>query len=272
MFEGWVSEGSGPGAVVGSVAAVDADRSEYNRKITYRIPAVQDKFAIHPASGVVSVAEGAVLDREATGKAVWELGVLAVDGGFPALSSTATLRITVADTNNKPPVFAQKIYEVGLSFDSMRLGWLSLGAVAGVDLRDGAGVLVAGEPDGPGPGRGRRRPLPHRRLHGRPHRGQPARRPRPLQLQSPPAHHPSGGCGKGSWMQASCSGSTRCPGSCTRPGRWTGSGWRPSPSSWRRRTSTPPSPAPKSPLVRPSPSSFCIWHFGNQPGHCFQRW
>ncbi len=53
-------------------------------------------------------------DRERAGKSKYDLTVVAVDQGFPQLSGSSKVRISVRDINNKPPKFAEKLQEVAI--------------------------------------------------------------------------------------------------------------------------------------------------------------
>lgn len=61
---------------------------------------------IDPLTGIISTAAG--LDRERESDLVFL--VVAVDSGFPPLTSTATVSIRVEDVNDNGPVFRQQIY------------------------------------------------------------------------------------------------------------------------------------------------------------------
>lgn len=56
------------------------------------------------------------LDYESTREYV--LTIMATDGGTPALSNTAIIRINVTDANDNFPAFAQKIYNAAVSEDA----------------------------------------------------------------------------------------------------------------------------------------------------------
>ncbi|XP_078145977.1 protocadherin-23 [Centroberyx gerrardi] len=66
--------------------------------------------SVDPKSGLVTTA--AELDREREAE-LWFL-VVAVDGGEPALSSTATVTVVVEDVNDNEPVFQQQLYNVSI--------------------------------------------------------------------------------------------------------------------------------------------------------------
>ncbi|KAM6977861.1 LOW QUALITY PROTEIN: neural-cadherin [Aplochiton taeniatus] len=123
---GDVAESSGPGAAVMEMTATDLDDAAVgqNAVLSYRIvgslegdsvaanaaadadpdpaAAFSDMFAIHPATGTITVAT-AGLDREAT--EVYRLVVEARDGGGMTGTATATVRVT--DVNDHAPRFTQ---------------------------------------------------------------------------------------------------------------------------------------------------------------------
>lgn len=61
---------------------------------------------IDPQTGLISTVAG--LDRERDADLAFL--VVAVDGGFPPLTSTATVNIHVEDINDNKPVFTQQLY------------------------------------------------------------------------------------------------------------------------------------------------------------------
>lgn len=63
-------------------------------------PSREDLFAVDPNSGELTVKNGQLLDRER--QAVYYLTLQATDGGNQ--SSTTTLKITLLDINDNPPV------------------------------------------------------------------------------------------------------------------------------------------------------------------------
>lgn len=106
-----ISEDAPQGSSLIQMQARDADGG-VNADIRYSIlKSNQDNLiSIDPESGLVTTA--AALDRE-TQMEVWFL-VVAVDGGEPALSSTATVTVLVEDINDNEPVFQQQLYHVSI--------------------------------------------------------------------------------------------------------------------------------------------------------------
>uniref|UniRef100_A0A3Q1HYB0 Protocadherin-16 n=1 Tax=Anabas testudineus TaxID=64144 RepID=A0A3Q1HYB0_ANATE len=106
-----ISEDAPQGSSLIQVEARDADEG-VNSDVTYSILKSNEDslISIDPESGLVTTA--AALDRE-TQTEVWFL-VAAVDGGEPALSSTATVTVLVEDINDNEPVFQQQLYNVSI--------------------------------------------------------------------------------------------------------------------------------------------------------------
>ncbi|XP_044045793.1 protocadherin-23 [Siniperca chuatsi] len=106
-----IAEDAPLGSSLIQMQARDADDG-VNSDVRYSIlKSNQDSLiSIDPESGLVTTA--AVLDRE-TQMEVWFL-VVAVDGGEPALSSTATVTVLVEDVNDNEPVFQQQLYNASI--------------------------------------------------------------------------------------------------------------------------------------------------------------
>lgn len=115
-----IPEDTPPGTSVAQVFAEDLDGSAVNSKVVFRIQhGAQDKFVMDADSGVISVAQGAVLDPDRTEPraTTYVLEVLALDGGIGGtqLHARTVVNITILDVNNKPPVFVDpgtvRVYE-----------------------------------------------------------------------------------------------------------------------------------------------------------------
>lgn len=106
-----ISEDAPRGSSLIQMRARDSDEG-VNADIRYSIlKSSQDALiSVDPESGLVTTA--AALDRE-TQMETWFL-VVAVDGGEPALSSTATVTVLVEDVNDNEPVFQQQLYNVSI--------------------------------------------------------------------------------------------------------------------------------------------------------------
>ncbi|XP_043823673.1 cadherin EGF LAG seven-pass G-type receptor 1 [Dromiciops gliroides] len=128
-FQAAVLENVPLGHSVLHIQAVDADSGE-NARLHYRLVDVATgagtaagedpsawtdfPFQIHNSSGWITVC--AELDREEAEH--YRFGVEAVDHGSPAMSSSASVAITVLDVNDNDPVFTQPVYELRLNEDA----------------------------------------------------------------------------------------------------------------------------------------------------------
>ncbi|XP_034519483.1 LOW QUALITY PROTEIN: cadherin-23 [Ailuropoda melanoleuca] len=100
-----------PGFSVLQVTATDRD-SGLNGELIYRIEAgAQDRFLIHPVTGVIRVAN-ATIDREEQDS--YRLTVVATDRGTVPLSGTATITILINDINDCRPEFLNPIQTVSV--------------------------------------------------------------------------------------------------------------------------------------------------------------
>ncbi|KAM4852687.1 cadherin-23 [Thomomys bottae] len=100
-----------PGSSVLQVTATDAD-SGLNGELIYRIEAgAQDRFLIHPVTGVISVGDVAI-DREE--QESYRLTVVATDRGTVPLSGTAMVTILIDDINDSRPEFLNPIQTVSV--------------------------------------------------------------------------------------------------------------------------------------------------------------
>jgi len=87
---------------VTNVTATDADATAPNNEVSYTIDTLsQTKFSINQSTGVISIHES--LDREQ--KANYTITVTASDHGNPRQTSTASVKVTVTDVNDSPPMF-----------------------------------------------------------------------------------------------------------------------------------------------------------------------
>ncbi|XP_055792755.1 protocadherin-16-like [Salvelinus fontinalis] len=97
------------------VRAADADTGPAG-DIEYRITAgdPDGDFQLHVSTGALSTSRP--LDREL--RAGYNLQVVALDRGSPALSSTATVEVRVLDVNDNSPSFSSSSYTVDVSEDA----------------------------------------------------------------------------------------------------------------------------------------------------------
>ncbi|XP_058240232.1 cadherin-23 [Hemibagrus wyckioides] len=119
-YRGEISENSPASTTVlilnGPVLATDRDIGP-NAVVKYGMigPRV-DLFTINPTTAVVSVREGAILDREAFSDPRVELFLVSEDIG--GLNSSVPLTITILDRNDNPPVFSPSSFTVRLPENS----------------------------------------------------------------------------------------------------------------------------------------------------------
>ncbi|XP_045882688.1 cadherin-23 isoform X2 [Meles meles] len=100
-----------PGFSVLQVTATDRD-SGLNGELIYRVEAgAQDRFLIHPVTGVIRVAN-ATIDREE--QESYRLTVVATDRGTVPLSGTAIITILIDDINDSRPEFLNPIQTVSV--------------------------------------------------------------------------------------------------------------------------------------------------------------
>uniref|UniRef100_G3QZB8 Cadherin-23 n=1 Tax=Gorilla gorilla gorilla TaxID=9595 RepID=G3QZB8_GORGO len=100
-----------PGFSVLQVTATDED-SGLNGELVYRIEAgAQDRFLIHPVTGVIRVGN-ATIDREE--QESYRLTVVATDRGTVPLSGTAIVTILIDDINDSCPEFLNPIQTVSV--------------------------------------------------------------------------------------------------------------------------------------------------------------
>ncbi|XP_040588539.1 LOW QUALITY PROTEIN: cadherin-23 [Mesocricetus auratus] len=100
-----------PGFSVLQVTATDED-SGLNGELVYRIEAgAQDRFLIHPVTGVLRVGN-ATIDREE--QESYRLTVVATDRGTVPLSGTAIITILIDDINDSRPEFLNPVQTVSV--------------------------------------------------------------------------------------------------------------------------------------------------------------
>ena len=94
------------GRTVGTVVATDEDLGQ---TLTYSITdaSLPGAFAIHPTTGVITVADSSLLNYEAVTSAT--ITVLVTDSGSPALSTSRQLTIAIRDKNEAPVIAATNL-------------------------------------------------------------------------------------------------------------------------------------------------------------------
>lgn len=110
FYERTIPEDLASGSPVLEVKAFDGDGSAPNNRIVYRIQrGASDKFVIGSDSGIISIAPMASLDPDLTEfrTVKYSLVVVALDSGVGGqqLSAATLVNITIADVNNKLPIF-----------------------------------------------------------------------------------------------------------------------------------------------------------------------
>ncbi|KAK1803047.1 hypothetical protein P4O66_021580, partial [Electrophorus voltai] len=114
QYEASVSENSTVGTDVISVNGTDTDEGP-NGAVTYHLtkqqpPSLPIAFTIDPTSGLIRVAQK--LDYSKVRR--YTLEVEGRDGGSPALTGTAVVKVWVEDVDDKAPEFSQDQYNVGV--------------------------------------------------------------------------------------------------------------------------------------------------------------
>ena len=111
-------EGHGKGMKTSIPNAIDKDIGIDNSKITYQLKKNQDEpFELMISKDIVGASKLALiltetLDREV--KDVYNLKIVAKDGGLPPKESVLDVLISVTDVNDNAPVFAQNIYNISI--------------------------------------------------------------------------------------------------------------------------------------------------------------
>ncbi|XP_063053636.1 cadherin EGF LAG seven-pass G-type receptor 1 [Engraulis encrasicolus] len=115
-FQTSVLESVPVGHSVIHIQAIDGD-SGSNAHLSYRLTDTQPgfPFTINNSTGWISVC--AELDRETTD--YYTFGVEARDHGAPAMSSSASVSVTVLDVNDNVPTFTQKVYSLKINEDAL---------------------------------------------------------------------------------------------------------------------------------------------------------
>ncbi|XP_032042137.1 protocadherin-23 [Aythya fuligula] len=109
-----VSEGARPGDYVARVSVSDADEAGGEPGVALALRGADGAFALRPAgAGVFFLCVAAPLDRER--RDLYELRLVARDGGAPPLSAEQPLLLRVADLNDEAPAFAQPHYRAAVS-------------------------------------------------------------------------------------------------------------------------------------------------------------
>lgn len=107
-------EVSDPGTSVIQVTATDKDEGN-NSAITYTLRDTPEThsswFQIDPRSGLITTKAHVDCETDPMPK----LTVIATDNGFPPLSSSTTVLVTIHDVNDNEPIFDQSFYNVSVA-------------------------------------------------------------------------------------------------------------------------------------------------------------
>ncbi|XP_047246491.1 cadherin EGF LAG seven-pass G-type receptor 1-like [Girardinichthys multiradiatus] len=115
-FQATVLENVPIGYSVIHIQAIDNDSGE-NSRLEYRLTDTTPgfPFTINNSTGWITVGEE--LDRETTD--FYTFGIVARDHGMPAMSSSASVSITVLDVNDNVPTFTEKTYSLKINEDAV---------------------------------------------------------------------------------------------------------------------------------------------------------
>ena len=127
-----VPENAKEGTLIENVRATDADYG-VNAEISYRISrGAYDDFAIDPYSGAITLSRTLDYDRRDS----YSIELVAVDGGTPSLTGTATLTVSVMDKNVKHPYFLPPTQRAQITED-MQVGTVFIRLLAtDPDIKD----------------------------------------------------------------------------------------------------------------------------------------
>ena len=113
VYQANVLEVADPGTSVFQLSALDRDEGN-NSVITYSIRDTpethSDWFQIDSRTGLITTRTHVDCETEP----VPQITVIATDSGSPALSSSATVKVTIRDVNDNEPIFDQSFYNVSV--------------------------------------------------------------------------------------------------------------------------------------------------------------
>ncbi|KAL2077314.1 hypothetical protein ACEWY4_026818 [Coilia grayii] len=143
-----VPENAPPGTEVGIINVQDSDaennrlvRCSVQQNVPFKlVPSVKNYFAL------VTTGE---LDREIINN--YNITITATDEGFPPLSSSKTINVSVADVNDNPPVFQEKSYTAHVTENNKQGSTVCSVAASDPDWRQNGTViysLLPGEVNG----------------------------------------------------------------------------------------------------------------------------
>ncbi|KAM4586859.1 protocadherin alpha-3-like isoform 1-T1 [Fundulus diaphanus] len=103
-----VSEDSRPGTTVALISITDLDSGINGKIISYVADDTPFKLSPSIQDNMFAVVTKSQLDREE--KSVYDLTIIAMDAGEPALTSQRTISLRLSDTNDNSPQFLQSPY------------------------------------------------------------------------------------------------------------------------------------------------------------------
>jgi len=120
-----VAENTANGTVLGTINGSDVDQGQALTWTIFSSP-VPGAFAVDPATGVLSVADGSLLNFES--RTSIQLAMLLSDNGVPVLATFAPVTISIADVNEAP-----NLSDSSFTLDENAGNGTAVGSVAGVD-------------------------------------------------------------------------------------------------------------------------------------------
>ncbi|XP_063045478.1 protocadherin gamma-A6-like [Engraulis encrasicolus] len=108
-FSSPVSEDAHIGTTIAIINVKDADSGK-NGQVTCSIDKGLPFDIKSSLANYYTVVTDALFDRELLSE--YNITITAVDSGSPPLSTVKTLRLTISDVNDNPPIFEQKMYSV----------------------------------------------------------------------------------------------------------------------------------------------------------------
>lgn len=120
-----VAENAANGTVLGTINGSDVDQGQALTWTIFSSP-VPGAFAVDPASGVMTVADGSLLNFES--RTSIQLAILLSDNGVPVLATFAPVTISVTDINETP-----SLSDGSFTLDENAANGTAVGFVAGAD-------------------------------------------------------------------------------------------------------------------------------------------
>uniref|UniRef100_A0A7N6FG21 Cadherin EGF LAG seven-pass G-type receptor 2 n=1 Tax=Anabas testudineus TaxID=64144 RepID=A0A7N6FG21_ANATE len=114
-FQATVLENVPLGYSIIHIQAVDADSGD-NSRLEYRLTETTPNFPFNINNSTGWIVVAAELDRESVD--FYNFGVEARDHGYPVMSSSASISMTILDVNDNNPEFTQKAYQMRLNEDA----------------------------------------------------------------------------------------------------------------------------------------------------------